>query len=370
MSRRICIKDRVIGDGEPIFITAEIGCAHMGDVQAAKELLLGAKKAGCDGADMFLAHPEDFYAAHCPGGIKAWQGQGFTFEQWQSLFRYAEEIDIIFYLTPLDLTSVKMAVDLGSPMLNVNSDDTSNLRQLELMGSMGLPLTMHDVSKTLTEIEGAIQTLTSAGCEDIILLHSTLEFEDESLESFYTTANIKVMDTYRAAFSGKGVLVGCVEHTSSKFLIYGVAAREPVLISKHIIVKHTEGAPDNEISFELKDLQKMVQNTRAIEMSLGNGSNCILMNKDGEMDFGSAIRRKILVAAKDIPKGKTIEKTDIVAKRPWVKDGLHPWKMLDICGSKARNDIAKDEILTFDLFTEYVVDDYKFPKNDEYRSKD
>jgi sialic acid synthase SpsE len=369
MSKKIRVKDKLIGPGEPIFITAEIGCAHMGDFQAAKELLLGAKKAGCDGADMFFAHPKDYYYAACDEGIKAWQGQSFTLDQWKALIRYAEEIDIIFYLTPLDLTSAKIAAELGVPMINIGTDEVVNLRLLELVGSLGLPVTMHDIGTTLSELEGAIQTLNSAGCKDIILLHSTLEVEDETLESFYTTANLRVMDTYRAAFTDKGVLVGCVEHTSSKFLIYGVAAREPVLISKHIIGKHTVGAPDDEISFELSELQTMVQNTHAIEMSLGSATNCILLNKDGQMDSGSKYRRKILVAAQDIPEGKTIEKTDVVAKRAWVEGGLHPWKMLDICGAKARKNIAKDEILSFDLFKEFIVNDYKFPKTDEYREK-
>lgn len=366
MSKIIRIKNRSIGPDEPIFITAEIGCSHRGDFQAAKEMLLGAQKAGCDGADMFIASPDDFYAAHCPEGRQAWEKQGLAVDEWRSLFHYADEIGIILYLTPLDMPSVKMAVELGSPMLNINSDLVTDLRFLKLVGSLKVPLSMHDIGCTLAEIQGAVQILQSAGCEDLILLHSTLELEGERLKNFYATANLRVMDTYRTAFRSKGVLVGCVEHTSSKFLIYGVSAREPVLISKHIIVKHTEGAPDNQISFELKELQSMVQNVRAIEMSLGSGMNCMITNKYGQMEKDSQTRRKILVAAKDISQGKVVDKNDIIAKRSWVEGGLHPWKMLELYGAKAKKNISKDEILNFNMFYDFVVNQYKFPDIEKF----
>lgn len=364
-ARTTRVSGRAIGPGEPIFLTAEIGCSHMGDFQAAKEMLLGAKRAACDAADLFLASPEDFYAASAPHAIEEWRREGLSPDEWRQLFRYAEDIGLILYLTPLDLPSVRMAVELGAPMLNVNSDDVNNPAHLELVGSTGLPVSMHDIGATLAEVEAAVQVLSSAGCRDIILLHSTLEAGTS--ERYYATANLRVMDTYRAAFSGKGVLVGCVEHTSSDFLIYAVAALEPVLISKHIIVRHTEGAPDDEISVDLHGLQDMVRNVRLVESALGSGANCVITDINGRMPPSSESRRKILVAARDIPQGKTIDKQDIVAKRPWAKGGLHPWKMRELYGAKAARAIARDEVLTLNMFADLPAVDYKFPAPDEFR---
>ncbi len=367
MERNIYVGKRGIGPGNPIFITAEIGCAHMGDFEAAKEMLLGAKKAGCDGADLFLEHPEDHYMASAENAIREWRKEGFSPEQWRRLFSYAKEIDIIMYLTPLDLTSVRLAVELGSPMLNINSDDVTNLIQLELVASMGLPVTMHDINATLAEVEAAVQTLNMAGCKDITLLHSTLESGDEDSDRLYSTSNLKVMETYRSAFSDRGVLVGCVEHTTSNFLIYAVAAMEPVLISKHIIVKHEEGAPDTEISVELKSLQNMVQNVRYVEMALGSGSNCLVTDTNGEMLADFKYRRKVLVAARDIPEGKLVEKGDIVAKRPWIEGGLHLWKSRELHGAKTRRFIHKDEVLDFNMFEQFPTAQFQFPEVEKRR---
>ena len=364
MERNIYVKKRAIGPGNPIFVTAEIGSSHMGDFNAAKELLLGAKKAGCDGADLFLAHPEDYYraSAETQGAIRVWKGEELSPEEWRRLFAYAKEIDMIMYLTPLDLTSVRLAVELGSPMLNINSDDVTNLTHLELVASTGLPVTMHDISATLAEVEAAVYTLNMAGCKDITLLHSTLESGDEDSSRLYCTSNLRVMETYRSAFSDRGVLVGCVEHTTSNFLIYAVAAMQPALISKHIIVKHKEGAPDSEISVELRSLQNMVQNVRYVEMALGSGSNCLVTDINGEMSPKFKIRRKVLVAARDIPKGELVEKRDIVAKRPWMEGGLHLWKSRELYGAKTRRFIHKDEVLDFNMFEQFLTTQFRFPE--------
>ena len=180
----------------------------------------------------------------------------------------------------------------------------------------------------------------------------------------YTTANLRVMDTYRCAFGHKGVLVGCVEHTSSDFLIYGVMAREPVMISKHIIVRHAEGAPDNTISVELGNLRTMVHNVRMIQAALGGGANCTAVDADGQQHEFSQKRRKILLAARDIPAGKTVEADDLYAARPWLPGGLHPWTLRQLVGAKARVALAKDTVLSLNHFSDFPPVDYKFPRID------
>ncbi|OHB55255.1 MAG: hypothetical protein A2Y12_11835 [Planctomycetes bacterium GWF2_42_9] len=365
MSQRIVVKGRAIGPDEQIFITAEIGASHMGDYQAARELVIGAKKAGCDGADMFLASPEDFNHCGAPDWIEAWREQSLTPEQWHDLFNLAEEIGIILYVTPLDIPSIKLGLKLGSPMFNINSDVVNDLRMLELIGEAGIPVSMHDIGITLSEIEAAIQTLKASGCSGIILLHSTREGKMDELG--YSASNLRVMDTYRAAFSHKNVQVGCVEHTDSDFLIYGVAAREAVMISKHIITRHSEGAPDDSISVELRHLQEMVHNVRMVQSALGKGTNCILPSKAPGSEIAS-VRAKILVAGRNIPAGKMIDKDDVVAKRKWVPGGMHPWKMRELYGSQAKQNIANDEVLSINMFTNFVYADYKYPHIDIFEN--
>ncbi|MCX6991957.1 MAG: N-acetylneuraminate synthase family protein [Kiritimatiellaeota bacterium] len=334
------------------------------------KLLKGAKDGGCDGADLFIASGYDFY--HATTGFQdldnreEWIKLSFSPDQWRALFDYADEIGLILYVTPLDFPSIELARKLKSPMVNINSDDANNPLHLERVATLGVPVTMHDINITLAEIESAVHVLRKNGCKDIIILHSTQESGEEA--TLYSTANLRVMDTYRAAFSGLGVQIGCVEHTTSDFLIYAVAAREPVLISKHLLDQHNDAVADNVISVDIKSLAQMVRKVRYVEASLGKGVNCLVADQQGNIDVGSAGRRKVLVAAKDLSKGHVIKSGDIIAKRPGHKGGLHPSMVYKLHGARVSNDIPKDQVVDLNMFADYQATDYKFPNLEVYRS--
>lgn len=362
----ITVKGRRIGSGMPVFLTAEIGYAHEGNFENAKALMLGAKKAGCDGADMFEAHPYENVWCGEEGRLEL-QALSFSVAQWKELFAYADEIELILYMTPCDLPSIEVARKVKTPMVNINSDDVNNPVHLKQVASLGIPVTMHDIHISLAEIEAAVETLRDNGCKDIIILHSTLESGEE--EMLYATSNLRVMNTYRSAFSNLGVMVGCVEHTSSNFLIYAVAALEPVLISKHILLKHREDVPDNSISVDTENLENMVRNVRYVEMALGNGINQQMVDELDQISDGNCERRKVVVSARDLPANHRIEPGDIAAKRPGNKGGMHPWKMLQLYGAKTKAAIKKDTLLNFNLFTDFPETDYRFPRLEKRKIK-
>ena len=362
MNKTVKVKNRIIGPGYPIFLTAEIGLSHMGCFDDAKSMIKAAAEAGCDGVDMFMASSNDFYFAPFDeknDTRKVWDEQSFDDEQWKELFDYADSLEIILYITPLDIPSMYRAASLGSPMINLNSDDINNLSMLEKAAGLGIPVTFHDINASLAEVEAAVGTLIENGCEDLIVLHSTQESGEE--ESLYASANLNVINTYRTAFGGRGVLAGCVEHTTSDFLIYGVAAMQPVLISKHIQVSAEKNVHDTNISVDINSLSTMIKKVRYIEMALGQGNNQKVVDKEGKLAFGAIARRKVLVAARDIPVGKIIDKDDIVAKRPGRLGGLHPWNSRLIVGAKAKQEISSNTLLDLNMFDCFAEKGYKFP---------
>ena len=354
MQKIIRVKDRLIGYDQPIFLTAEIGCSHMGNVELAKEMIGEAARAGCDGVDLFMTSVKGYYRIPSP----EWEAESLEDKEWKELFRLADQEHIVMYITPLDPESVVKAVELGSPMLNINSDDLNNPFLLEVAAGQNVPITCHDISMTLGEMEAAVSILKDFGCEDIIILHSTLESGVEDM--LYETANLKVMDTYKKAFGESDVLVGCVEHTTSDFLIYAVAALNPVLISKHIITRHAPGAPDDEISVDLENLERMVRNVRHCEAAMGQGINFAAANREGIVDEESWTRHKILVAAHDIQEGAVIRKEDVTAKRPAIEGAMHPWMWKLIVGARAKRAIPENEVLNLNMFEDFPLPSYRF----------
>ncbi len=354
MSHYVEVKGRKIGYGQPIFLTAEVGCSHRGDVEKAKTMMRAAAEAGCDGVDMFVWDPP---ANRWDGNIQDLYDESLDPEEWQQLYDLADELEIVLYQTPCDAPSVDLALSLPNPMLNINSDDITNPIMLEKIGASGLPVTFHDINASLGEVEAAVTRLQEASAQGPIILHSTLESGDTELA--YASANLRVIDTYKAAFTGRGALVGCVEHTTSMHLIYAVAALEPVLISKHLLIAYDPDTPDNVISVDIKNLKTMVRNVRLVEQALGEGVNSIVADAEGNIPQGSFERRKVLVANTDIATGTVIGAEHIAAKRPCVPGGLHPWMMQYLLGARADQDLPKDTVLNFNMFRDFPQTDWR-----------
>ncbi len=359
-TRTIQVGNKKIGPGQPIFLTAEIGAAHQGSAENVKIMLKAAAEAGCDGADLFMATPEGFY--WCEESAKgrnyrnAWRTLSFTDEEWLEFFELADSLGIILYPTLLDLESVERCRHLPIKMANINSDDANDPFLIRAAASLGVPLTMHDIEITLSELSQTINVFEECGFKDLIVLHSTLESGEE--HTLYRTANLKVMDTYRQVFGSYGYLTGCVEHTTSDFLIYAVAALEPALISKHIQISK-DNPHDTKISVKIDDLATMVKKVRYVEMSLGVGVNEKVVDNTGIPTV--PFRRKVLVARHDIPAGKIAEESDFCAKRPGDEGGVAPMQYIHLVGAKAKADIKKNTPIEFDLFEGVHGAPYKYP---------
>ena len=368
--RTIQVRDRRIGASEKIFLTAEIGAAHNGSLENAKIMIEAAARSGCDGVDIFMAEPEEFYyTGKCLPGrdfFAEWRKLHFNLDQWRELFDFARRQGIILYPTPLDTASIELSRRLPVEMLNINSDDANNVFLLKAAASLGVPVTVHDINISLTEIALAVRTLQDAGCRDIILLHSTQENGDEA--TLYESANLEVINTYKQVFGGSGVLAGCVEHTTSDFLIYGVAALRPVLISKHIQLRPADNPGDCHISVDTANLAAMVRKVRYIEQALGGGSNQFVLGSNGSASEWTLSRRKVLVSARDIPAGKTIEEADLTAKRPGNLGGISPMQYIHLIGATAKCEIKANTPLEFEQFSDIQSAPYKYPPLDEYQT--
>ncbi len=372
-NRTIKVRNRTIGVGQPIFLTGEIGSAHNGSLENAKMLVKAAAEAGCDGADIFMANPESFFVhgeryPETARMMETLHRLDFTEAEWFELFEYAKAFDIILYPTPLDLPSIELCRRLGVEMININSDDANNYFMLKAAATLGVPVTFHDIAMGLPEVLMAVKTLQENGCRDIIILHST--HESGTLAEQYASANLEVINSYRQLFTGTGVLPGCVEHTSSDFLIYAVAAFKPALISKHIQIKASDNESDATISVDIANLSAMVQKVRYVEQAIGGGLNQIVVNRENEESEWSWVRRKVLVSARPIPAGKVIEEADLTAKRPGNLGGVSPMQYVNLIGAKAKQDIPDSTILEFSMFDDIQSAPYKFPSMYTYVSRD
>lgn len=188
---------------------------------------------------------------------------------------------------------------------------------------------------SLGEIEEAINTIRDIGDNEIALLHCAINYPPP-IEDL----NLRAIKTLSKAFQ---VPVGFSDHTMSTYLPSVCVALGARIIEKHYTVSRSLKGPDHKFALEPDELKLMIKNIRETEIALGSPEKKLA---ESEKNLYKLARRSI-IAAKKIPKGKVIEKSDLIIKRPGY--GIPP-KFIDIIiGREARKDIDEDDIITWDM---------------------
>ncbi|MBC8456391.1 MAG: N-acetylneuraminate synthase family protein, partial [Deltaproteobacteria bacterium] len=138
--KKVKIGNRLVGQGEPVFIIAEAGVNHNGELDKAKQLIEIAAEAGVDAVKFQTIIPEDLVTEQAPKaayqkvttGAKESQldmlrSISLSFDDFVMLKHYCDEKGIIFLSTPFDSKSIDFLADLGVPAIKVTSTDTNNL---------------------------------------------------------------------------------------------------------------------------------------------------------------------------------------------------------------------------------------------------
>jgi sialic acid synthase SpsE len=336
-----------------VFIIAEVGVNHNGDINIAKEMIDEAKKAGADcvkfqtfKAEEFISDPTQTYTYKSQGKdvtesmMDMFIRYQFNKEEWIEIVEYCKSKDILFSSTAQNKSDLDFLMSISAlPFLKVGSDDLTNLELLSYYGSQNIPMIISAGMAYAYEIEDAVNTIRDAGNNDITVLHCVSSYPTQS-----TDVNLKKIPVIRDAFNVK---VGFSDHTIGSVAAVGSVCFGATVIEKHFTLDNNMAGPDHWFSINPNELKKYIEDIRFIEEAIGN--SC-LKPTPNELEIRKIARRKI-VAKIDISKGETITKKNIDYKR--IDDskhlGLAPKDFVFIENRKVSIDIKKDEPITLDM---------------------
>lgn len=338
---------RLIGDGQPCFLVAEVGINHNGDIGLAKQMIDVAIECGVDAIKFQTFKAEEFVA--CAGGSYTYRSQGkevtesmyemfkryeFSREEWGTIFAYCKDRDITFFSTPQNPSDLDFLLSLVKlPAIKVGSDDLTNLPLLRYYASKGLPMIISTGMATLGEIEDAVRIIKSAGNDDLIILHCVSSYPADAEE-----VNLRRIKTIEQAFN---VIVGFSDHTIGLVAAIGAVAFGAKVIEKHFTLDKDLPGPDHWFSADPGELRRLVEDVRLIEEALGSSVITPTQKEWGMRD----ITRRSIVAKRDIAKGDIISEDMLTLKRPGT--GLPPKFIEYVLGKEARVFIKKDELIDF-----------------------
>jgi len=342
----IKIGDRLIGINQPVFIIAEAGVNHNGDIKLARKLVDVAKDAGADAIKFITYKSEDVVtksaemASYQEKNIGKRETQQemlkkleLDYEAFVELKNYCDKKNIIFLSTPHTEDAAEFLEDLV-PAYKISSPDLINLPFLKSVAKKGKPIILSTGMSTMQEIKEALETIHKEGNKQVILLHCTSNYPC-ALEE----VNLRAMQNMKKEFD---CLIGYSDHTMGTIVPIAAVSLGAVIIEKHFTLDKSLPGPDHEASLEPEALKKMVEKIRKVEMMLGSFEK---VPTESEKEIMKLIRKSI-VAKRDIKNGETIEKEMLVIKRPGT--GIEPKFIDETLGKKAKKAIGKDEIIKWD----------------------
>jgi N-acetylneuraminate synthase/N,N'-diacetyllegionaminate synthase len=343
---KVRIGDRLIGQGEPVFIVAEAGVNHNGKVGLAKKLIDTAKVSGADAVKFqtFKTHKVvTKYAekAHYQKQIHLKESQydmikklELAFEDTKKLFDYAERRKITFLSSAFDEESVDLLDCLGVGAFKVASGEITNFPLLRYIAQKKKPVILSTGMSTYEEIQEALDTLRKDGAKEIVVLHCVTSYPARIED-----ANLRTIETLRNRFR---LPVGFSDHTLSTTVPAVAVALGSVLIEKHFTLSKELPGPDHRASLEPSEFKHMVSTIREAERALGDG----VKRLTAEEEEIRKVARRSIVARVRIPIGTTLREDMLDFKRPGI--GLEPKHINQVIGKKAKKDIAPDELITFE----------------------
>lgn len=338
---------RLVGSGQPVFIVAEAGVNHNGNLDMAHSLVDAAAQAGADAVKFQTFKAERMVT---PGAPKA-EYQKQTTEAAEShyemlqrlelsqeahgdLMAYCQEKGILFMSTPFDEESVDLLDSLGVPAFKVGSGEITNWPFLEYVARKGKPIILSTGMSYLSEVDEAVRVIRRTGCDQLILLHCVSSYPADPVD-----VNLRAMQTMATAFQAP---VGYSDHTLGIEIALAAVALGACVIEKHFTLNRNLPGPDHRASLEPGELQGLVAGIRTVEKALGYGEKAPALS---EADNRLIVRRS-LTAALDIPAGTMLAKQLVLARRPGA--GLSPAFLPLILGRKLRRDLVANEFIRWE----------------------
>lgn len=325
-------------------IIAEAGVNHNGDLEVAKKLALCAKEAGADIVKFQTAKLDSLVSKYADmaeyqkNNINADMSQKemlrkllLSFEEFEQLKEYCEEINIKFLSTPFDIESIEFLDDLGCEFWKIPSGEITNYPYLVKIALTHKPIILSTGMATIDEVRECYNLLKENGAGEITLLHCTTQYPTE-----YEDVNLAAMMTLGKEF---GCSVGYSDHTKGIEVPVAAVAMDASVIEKHFTLDRNMEGPDHKASLEPDELKTMVSMIRNIEQAIGDGNK----RPQAVEILNKSVARKSIVAKRNIIKGEILSSENITTKRPG--NGINPMRWNEIIGSVAIRDFVEDELI-------------------------
>ena len=334
-----------MSEHQRVFVIAEAGVNHNGDLDIALKLAEAAAGAGADAVKFQTFRADALVRRGAPKAPYQTSRANSRESQFEMLQRLelsqdahrqlacrCRDLGIGFSSTPFDLESVLFLRELGVDFWKIPSGEITNLPYLRLIAQQTGRIVLSTGMSTIAEVADAVRVLTGEGvdAERLGILHCTTSYP-APLED----VNLRAMLAMRDRFPG--VCIGYSDHTRGEIVPIAAAAMGGGIVEKHLTLDRGMDGPDHHASLDPVEFSHMVGSIRDVEVALGTEEK---RPTPSERENVGLIRRSI-VAKHAIACGSVIREDDLDCKRPG--SGMSPMLWDEVIGSQACRAFGVDE---------------------------
>jgi len=282
------VGEHEFGEGAPVYVIAEIGLNHNGDVEIAKRLIDMAAAAGAQAVKFQKRTPEISTPEHMkdvpretPWGTMSYLEYRYRVEferpQYEEIARHAASLGLDWFASPWDEPSVDFLEELDVVAHKVASASLTDSGLLRRLASTRKPIILSTGMSTIEQIDAAVELL---GTERLVLLHATSTYPLPPEE-----ANLRTITTLRERYR---VPVGYSGHEPGLQISLAAVALGAVAVERHVTLDRTMWGSDQAASLEPRGFTTLVRDIRILEKALGDGVKRVF---PGELAPLSKLRR-------------------------------------------------------------------------------
>lgn len=272
MAREMKLGKRLVGDGHPAFVIAEIGINHNGDLNLAKQMIDAAVHAGADAVKFQKRTPEvatppeqQKQMRETPWGYITYLEYRYKVEfdekQYAEIDKYCREKKIAWMVSVWDEPSVDFMEKFDTPAYKIPSASLTDYGLIRKARATGRPLILSSGMSTMEQIKKGADT---AGEKDLALMHCTSTYPCEPEE-----LNLKMVETLRRALPN--VPIGYSGHEVGLVPSAVAVALGACMVERHLTLDRAMWGSDQAASVEPGGFERLVKYIRVTEASLGDG---------------------------------------------------------------------------------------------------
>jgi N,N'-diacetyllegionaminate synthase len=319
-----------------VYLIAEVGVNHKGDLAYAIEHVHAAKAAGADAVKFQTFKAGELASIkYAKEQVDFFSAVELQYPEFARLYEETIRVGIDFLSTPFDVSAVDFLDKLPVKAFKISSGDLTNYPLLAVIARKNKHILLSTGMSNIGEVSDAISVLRRNGNQDVTILHCVSLYPTPA-----ASANLRAIRTLAETFD---LPVGYSDHTVGNEACMAAVALGAIVIEKHFTLDKSQPGPDIALSASPEELAMLRKGIDFISVALGDGRK---IPQEGEEEMAMLARRSVFTT-RAIEKGELITPDLLTVHRPGT--GIPASQINEVVGHRLKVDIAEGDMLHWEM---------------------